>query len=190
MPRKIKEEYVMKYNIRGEKIEVTPSIREYIEKKVSKIEKYLENNDEAYVHANLKVFSDGTARVELTISIKHLVIRAEESDQTMYGAIDIVVDKVERQIRKHKTKMNRKWHEKGKEELFAFPDEIYAEEEEPDLEIVRTKRVGLKPMDVDEAILQMNMLGHSFFVFNDANTDEPAIVYKRKSGKYGLIQVS
>lgn len=179
----------MKYNIRGEKLEVTPSIREYIEKKVGKIEKYLGHTEDVYVHANIKVYSDGKAKVEVTITHDYLVLRAEEVDQTMYGAIDLVADKLERQIRKNKSKINRKWREKGKEELFLMPEEVF-EEEEQDIEIVRSKEIGLKPMDVEEAILQMDMLGHNFFVFNDAETDETAIVYKRKNGKYGLLQVN
>lgn len=179
----------MKYNIRGEKLEVTQSIKEYIEKKVGKVEKYLGRTDEVYVHANIKTYHDGKAKVEVTITDESFVLRAEEVDQTLYGAIDLVADKLERQIRKNKSKVNRKLREKGKEEVFTFVDEV-PEEEEIDLEIVRSKEIDLKPMDFEEAILQMDMLGHSFFVFNDAETDETAIVYKRKHGKYGLLQLN
>ncbi|ABS23921.1 ribosome hibernation-promoting factor, HPF/YfiA family [Bacillus cytotoxicus] len=177
----------MKFNIRGENIEVTPALKEYVEKKLSKIERYFDTFPE--VKVNLKVYSD-KQRVEVTIPFTDLLLRAEETHSDMYAAIDLVVDKIERQIRKHKTKVNRKLREKGSAKTaFILPDQLGQEEvQEDELELVRTKRFDLKPMDVEEAILQMDMLGHNFFVFTNADTNETNIVYGRKDGKYGLIE--
>lgn len=179
----------MNYNIRGENIEVTPAIREYVEKKIGKLERYFTETPDANVHVNLKVYNDKTTKVEITIPLPNLVLRAEETNTDMYAGIDLINDKLERQIRKYKTKVNRRSRESGKE-LFTFPaGEVSVEQEEDDkLEVVRVKRFDLKPMDSEEAILQMDMLGHSFFIYTDAETDGTHIVYKRKDGKYGLIE--
>lgn len=183
------ENAMFKYNVRGENIEVTAAIRDYAEKKLSKLERYFNNVPEATAHVNLKVYSDKTAKVEVTIPLPYLVLRAEETSIDLYGSIDLVVDKLERQVRKYKTKINRKSREKG----FGPSTNISALEEQVDenngqLEIVRTKRISLKPMDSEEAVLQMNMLGHNFFIFEDAVTNGTSIVYRRKDGKYGLIE--
>lgn len=179
----------MNYNIRGENIEVTPAIREYIEKKVAKLERYFTESPNANVSVNLKVFQDKKSKVEITIPMKDLVLRAEELHEDMYAAIDLITDKLERQIRKHKTKVNRKFRDK--ESLKDFVP-IFSEteqfEDEEDLEVVRTKSFDLKPMDSEEAILQMNMLGHSFYVFTNAETNQTNVVYKRNDGRYGLIE--
>ncbi|HWO77282.1 MAG TPA: ribosome-associated translation inhibitor RaiA [Bacillus sp. (in: firmicutes)] len=184
----------MNYIVRGENIEVTAALRDYVEKKISKLEKYFTESPNADVHGNLKVLPDKTAKVEVTIPMPQLLLRAEEVNPDMYAAIDLIVDKLERQIRKHKTKVNRKVREKGStKELFAVFDESASavateSETDNDLEIVRTKRFDLKPMDSEEAILQMNMLGHNFYVYTDAETNLTNVVYKRKDGKYGLIE--
>ena len=187
----MKGEIIMfKYNIRGENIEVTEAIRNYAEKKLSKLEKYFGDVANATVHVNLKVYSEKTAKVEVTIPLPYLVLRAEETSGDLYGSIDLVIDKLERQVRKHKTKINRKSREKGFEVLVAPGVSETVEEDESVLEIVRTKRVDLKPMDSEEAVLQMNMLGHNFFIYQDAETNETHIVYRRKDGKYGLIETN
>ncbi len=183
----------MNYNIRGENIEVTPAIRDYVEKKVSKLDRYFVETPDTSVNVKLKVNPDKTSKVEITIPMPQLVLRAEESNEDMYAAIDLIVDKLERQIRKHKTKVNRKLREKGStKELFGpesgQPDKQQGKNEETELPIVRTKHFSLKPMDSEEAVLQMNMLGHNFFVYTDAETNSTNIVYRRKDGKYGLIE--
>ncbi|MEH7414362.1 ribosome-associated translation inhibitor RaiA [Neobacillus drentensis] len=180
----------MKYNVRGENIEVTPAIREYVEKKISKLERYFTEAPDAKVNVNLRFNQDKSSKVEVTIPLPQLVLRAEETNVDMYAAIDLITDKLERQIRKHKTKVNRKFREKGEPSFtFAAPEspEIHDVDEE-DLELVRTKRFDLKPMDSEEAILQMNMLGHSFYVFTNSDTNRTNVVYKRKDGRYGLIE--
>lgn len=178
---------MFRYNVRGENIEVTPAIRDYVEKKVGKLERYFTDVPEATAHVNLKVYTEKTAKVEVTIPLPYIILRAEETSPDLYASIDLVVDKLERQIRKYKTKIHRKSRETG------VPTEVaasIADEEEGNnsLDIVRTKRVSLKPMDSEEAVLQMNMLGHNFFIFEDAETNGTSIVYRRKDGKYGLIE--
>ncbi|AKP45848.1 MULTISPECIES: ribosome hibernation-promoting factor, HPF/YfiA family [Bacillus] len=183
---------MMNYNIRGENIEVTPAIREYAEKKIGRLERYFNETPDANVHVNLKVYPDKMAKVEVTIPLPNLVLRAEERNQDMYAAIDLIVDKLERQIRKHKTKVNRKLREQGStKELFTVNESGQSNaEEENDITIVRTKQFSLKPMDSEEAILQMNLLGHNFFIYTDAETNATNIVYRRKDGKYGLIETN
>ncbi len=150
---------MLSFNVRGENIEVTDAIRSYVEKKISKLEKYFDDSATATAHVNLKVYSDKTAKVEVTIPLPYLVLRAEETSPDMYGSVDLVTDKLERQIRKFKTKINRKSRERGIKGMELTVPEAEALPEES-MQVVRTKRVSLKPMDSEEAILQMNMLGH------------------------------
>ncbi|TDQ36944.1 ribosome hibernation-promoting factor, HPF/YfiA family [Aureibacillus halotolerans] len=186
----------MQYNIRGENIEVTDALKTYVEKKVSKLQRYFEQPI-SEVHVKLKVYND-EQHVEVTIPMSRLLLRAEEINTDMYASVDLVVDKLERQIRKHKTRVNRKYRQEGSpKHLFADSEaasdtalKATTEEELDDdlFEVVRTKRFNLKPMDSEEAILQMNMLGHTFFVFTNAITNVTNVVYKRKDGRYGLIE--
>ncbi len=185
---------MLTFNIRGENIEVTPAIREYVESKISKLERYFNNDMDATANVNLKIYNDKRTKVEVTIPMKRLTLRAEERNDDLYAGVDAIVDKLERQIRKHKTKVNRKFRDReGVGLYFATAPETGApavEEAEDELQIVRTKQFSLKPMDDEEAILQMNLLGHDFYIFTDAETDETNIVYRRKDGKYGLIETN
>ncbi|MDD7321476.1 MAG: ribosome-associated translation inhibitor RaiA [Limosilactobacillus mucosae] len=180
---------MLKFNIRGENVEVTESIRDYVIKRISKLEKFFEDNVEANAHVNLKVYPNKTFKVEVTIPLPYLTLRAEETSSDMYGSIDLVTDKLERQIRKYKTKVNRKSREKGYKKMDFVPD-VEDEPVSDDLKIVRTKQISLKPMDPEEAVLQMDMLGHDFFVFEDAETNGTSVVYRRKDGRYGLIEIN
>jgi ribosomal subunit interface protein len=181
---------MFRYNVRGENIEVTESIRDYVAKKVGKLERYFSDVPDATAYVNLKVYTEKTAKVEVTIPLPYLVLRAEETSPDLYASIDLVVDKLERQIRKFKTKIHRKSRETGlgTVEVPVFTLDGETEEAAPELDIVRTKRLSLKPMNSEEAVLQMNMLGHNFFIFEDAETNGTSIVYRRKDGKYGLIE--
>ena len=182
---------MLKFNIRGENIEVTPAIREYVETKVEKVERYFNEDVNATANVNLKVYNDKQTKVEVTIPMKNVTLRAEERNNDMYAAVDLIVDKLERQIRKHKTKVNRKFREReGAGVYFATVTKNGAEVEEEEYQVVRTKQFDLKPMDQEEAILQMNMLGHDFYIYTDAESDATNIVYKRKDGKYGLIETN
>lgn len=180
---------MLTYNIRGENIEVTPAIRDYVESKVGKIEKYFEEVPNSTAYVNLKTYSDHTAKVEVTVPLPRIVLRAEETSPDMYGSIDLVSDKLERQIRKYKTKINRKFRHADVPEPID-PDLWGADdhEDENEIKIVRTKRFNLKPMNPEEAVLQMEMLGHDFFVYRDGESDSIDIVYRRDDGHYGLIQ--
>ncbi len=187
---------MLDFNIRGENVEVTPAIREYVEKKVEKLERYFSEGVDATAHVNLKVYSDKQTKVEITIPMKNLTLRAEERHNDMYAAVDLIVDKLERQIRKYKTRVNRK--SRDREGVGAYFKSIEENgnaqnqqvEDDSEFDVVRTKQFDLKPMDQEEAILQMNMLGHNFFIFTDAESDGTNIVYKRKDGKYGLIETN
>jgi len=180
----------MNYIIRGENIEVTQAIREYVEKKIAKLNRYFDTPPTSDVHVNLSVYND-EQQIEVTIPMPNLLLRAEEQNPDLYAATDLVVDKLERQIRKHKTKVNRKFRQEGSmKHIFAELEKeaSQVEEDSDDIEIVRTKRFNLKPMDSEEAVLQMDMLGHAFFVFTNAETNDTNVVYRRKDGTYGLIE--
>lgn len=186
---------MLNFNIRGENIEVTPAIREHVESKINKVERYFNEDFQANANVNLKVFNNSETKVEVTIPMKNLMLRAEERHSDMYAAVDLIIDKLERQIRKHKTKVNRKFRSlEGVGTYFAnvtSPEQsAYQDEKEEDIVIVRTKQFELKPMDQEEAVLQMDMLGHNFYVFTDGESNNTNIVYKRKDGKYGLIETN
>lgn len=174
----------MKFDIRGEKLVVTNAIKEYIEEKVKKIQKYLSKADE--ITARVVVSVKGKdQKVEVTIPTKNLTLRAEEKNNDLYSAIDLVVEKLERQIIKNKTKILSK-NIKGKVSEF-FLNDIDSEEAEDEI-IVKRKQLDTKPMSEEEAILQMNMIGHDFFIFKDDKTFEINVLYRRKDGNYGLIE--
>jgi putative sigma-54 modulation protein len=173
----------MKFNIRGNKIDVTPAIKSYVEEKIGKLDKYLENPDE--VTATIVIRVRGNEQiVEVTIPIRKVILRGEQSHNDLYAAIDIVSDKMERQIRKNKTKLK-----KQKNNFVEFNIEFETEKEESEEKnIVKRKTVEMKPMNEEEAILQMELIGHEFFVFKDTETDCVSILYKRKDGDYGIIE--
>lgn len=177
----------MNYNIRGENLEITPALRDYVEKKVGKLEKYFDTTPTSDVNVKMAV-QNNKHIIEVTIPMPQLLLRAEETHIDMYAAIDLVVEKLERQIRKHKTKVNRKFRQEGSVKYMFKTDIADDNEESDEISIVRTKRFNLKPMDAEEAVLQMDMLGHNFFVFSNAESGETNVVYRRKDGKYGLIE--
>ncbi|BFH11257.1 ribosome-associated translation inhibitor RaiA [Paenibacillus melissococcoides] len=178
----------MNYKVRGQHIEVTDALLDYVEKKLGRLERYFEAPPTSDVNVTLSVIRD-LHIVEVTIPLPGLLLRAEDRSKDMYASIDSVTDKLERQIRKHKTKVNRKFRQTGTDaSLFSDAATPVPVDEEDQLEVVRTKRFTLKPMDVEEAILQMNMIGHSFFVFSNAETKEVNVVYRRTDGRYGLIE--
>ncbi|WLV23973.1 ribosome-associated translation inhibitor RaiA [Aciduricibacillus chroicocephali] len=185
----------MRYNIRGENVEVTDAIKTYIEKKVGKLERYFNHTPTSDVHVNLSVFND-EQRIEITIPMTDLLLRADVRHNDLYAAVDLAVDKLERQIRKYKTRVNRKNRQQGSAKIvFAeleqeANEQVVAEDDQDGVEIVRTKRFDLKPMDSEEAVLQMDLLGHAFFVFENAENGSTNIVYRRNDGRYGLIEPS
>jgi putative sigma-54 modulation protein len=183
---------MIKFNIRGENVEVTDAIRAYVEDKIGKLNKYFNDGHDVTAYVNLKVYTEKRAKVEVTLPAKNVTLRAEDTSQDMYASIDLVEEKLERQIRKYKTRMNRKPRNATPTgELFTdefAPLEVAHEVDDAQAAIVRTKHVALKPMDAEEAVLQMDMLGHDFYVFTDADSNGTHVVYRREDGRYGLIE--
>ncbi|CAI6084396.1 ribosome hibernation-promoting factor, HPF/YfiA family [Cohnella sp. JJ-181] len=184
----------MKYTIRGQRMEVTAALRDYVEKKLTRLERYFEAPPETDVQVTLSV-TKGSSAVEVTLPLPGMFLRAEEKSNDMYASIDLVVDKLERQIRKHKTKLNRRMKQDNQARIFkeqvlgatSSATAVMLDEEE-DYELVRTKRFKFRPMEVEDAILQMNLVGHSFYVFANSATKEMNVVYRRNDGTYGLIE--
>lgn len=174
----------MKYNIRGNKIDVTAAIEDYIKQKISKVEKYFNDSAEAKAIISAK---GKDQKVEVTIWSGKYNVRAEETHEDLYAAIDLVLDKLERQLKKYKDKIQTTKRTTTKEEYVPEIEEYFEEEEQ---NIVRRKQVFLKPIDEDEAITQMELLGHSFFVFKNVETDKINVCYKRKDGDYGIIEAN
>ena len=175
----------MKYNIRGDKLEVTDAINNYVESKLDRLNKYFKDED---ILANVLLRVRGNSQIiEVTIPTDKFTLRSEEEDKDLYAAIDLVSDKLERQIRKNKTRLNKQ-NVDNKYKEFNFDYEINEEESNEDEVIVKRKKLEMKPMDEEEAILEMNLLGHEFFVYKDMHTNQVCVLYKRKDGNYGLIE--
>lgn len=174
----------MKFNIHGKKIEVTDSIKKYIESKIGRLDKYFDDPNNITATVSIKL-SGKKQVVEVTINTHSFIIRGEEANNDLYASIDLVSDKIERQIRKNKTRIHKKIN---KEKIKDFNLTYDIEVEEKTEVIVKHKIIETKPMDEEEAILQMELLGHDFFVFKNSNTDEFNILYKRKEGNYGIIE--
>lgn len=176
----------MNINTRGKNIEITDALREYVEKRIGKLDKFFDTQTEAQVL--LSVTRENNI-VEVTIMLNGMILRGEESTQDMYASIDLVVEKLEKQIDKYKTKMNRSIRQKADKRTIKLDPELQNEEPvEDEPRVVRVKRFAVKPMTVEEAVLQMNLLGHDFFVFFDAEVEGVSVVYRRKDGNYGLIE--
>ena len=172
----------MRYTITGRNINITPALREAVEEKIGKLDRYFNPNTEVIV--TLSVQKD-KQNIEVTIPVKGSIIRAEESSNDMYVSIDLVEEVIERQLRKYKNKIIEKHQDGGNFKKEFIEKEVPDEE---DVKIIRTKHFGIKPMFPEDACIQMELLGHSFFVFTNAETDEVNVVYKRKGNTYGLIE--
>ena len=168
----------------GKNIDISDALREQTHKKVGKLERYFSPDTEAQVTMSIENYRH---IVEVTIPFNGVVIRAEEETDSLYTSIDKVLDKLERQIHKHRTRLGKRLRSGAfKNSSPIFSKHIDSEEYHP--KVVKTKRFALKPMAVDEAIMQMDLLGHSFFVFRNAETEEDNVLYKRRDGYYGLIE--
>ena len=175
----------MKFIVSGKNIEVTDALKDRVSKKLGKLDKFFNPDTEAHVTMSVE---KNRKIVEVTIIYNGIVFRAEVSNDDMYASIDKAADILERQIRKNKTRLAKRLHENAfkTEGLNVAQNDGIEEEEE--FKVVRSKRFAIKPMAVEEAILQMNLLGHEFFVFTNADTKEVNVVYRRKDGNYGLIE--
>ena len=170
----------MKINIHGRKLEVTEAIKNYVSEKLKRLDKYFENPDEMTATVVVKVRGNDQI-IEVTVPSSKFTLRGEESHKDLYAAIDLVTDKIERQIRKNKTKIKKNF-----KEVLVFNNDI-EEAEEDNSSIVKRKVVDMKPMNEEEALLQLNLVGHDFFVFNNTDTGNVSVIYKRKEGNYGII---
>ena len=164
----------MKYTVHGKKIKVTDDLKKYVEEKLKKLDKYFENSEEFTATVVIKNH-EPLQKIEVTIPVKRMILRAEESNKDPFAAIDLIIDKLERQIRKNK--------------MAGFITDFETKAEDKDKsKIVKRKSVELKPMSEEEAILQMNLIDHTFFIFRDSKSGDIEVVYKRQDGNYGLLK--
>lgn len=172
----------MRFTILGKNIEVTNGLRAAVEEKIGKLEKYFTPDTE--VHVTLSVEKD-RQKIEVTIPVKGSIIRSEQVSTDMYVSIDLVEEIIERQLKKYKKKLIDKQQDGG-----GFREEFFEDDaaDDEDIKIVRTKRFGIKPMFPEDACVEMELLGHDFFVFRNAETEEINVVYKRKGNTFGLIE--
>ena len=172
----------MNFIISGRNIDITPGLRQAVEQKLGKLEKYF--TPETDIIVTLSVEKE-RQKIEVTIPVKGNIIRSEQESSDMYVSIDLVEEIIERQVKKYKTRIISK-----KQNALAFNEAFLPEEAEPEetVNIVKTKRFAMKPMDAEEACVQMELLGHNFFMFLNADTNEVNVVYKRKGNTFGLIE--
>ena len=174
----------MKITLRGKNIEITEAIEEKVGEKLSKLDKYFIVSENVEAKVLVRTYPYGQ-KIEVTIPTEYVLLRAEVVDQDLYNAIDLVIDKLEGQIRKYKTRLNRK--SKDNKLAFNLASIEPVDDEEEDV-LVKTRTITPKPMDMEEAIMQREWIGHSFFVYRDTETDAISIVYRRNDGDYGLIE--
>ena len=172
----------MRYTITGKNIEVTEGLRQAVYDKIGKLERYF--NKDTEVHVTLSVEKD-RQKIEVTIPVKGSIIRSEQVSNDMYVSIDLVEEVIERQLRKYKNKIVDRKQAPGNFQQ-EYLEKDYEEDEE--VKIIRTKKFDIKPMYPEDACVQMELLGHNFFVFVNAETDQVNVVYKRKGNTYGLIE--
>ena len=174
----------MRIDIRGDKVKITEAIKSQIEEKLGKLDQYFENPEELKAYVVVRVRNKEQI-IEVTIPTPKFTLRAETSEEDLYTAIDLTIDKLERQIRKNKTKMRRKF-----KDVLQYEMMMDITEDEDESSIVKRKTIELRPMDEEEAILQMELVDHDFFVFKNVDTESVSVLYKRKDGSYGIINTN
>ena len=175
----------MNFIISGKNIDITPGLKQTVEQKLGKLERYFTPDIDIIVTLSVE---KERQKIEVTIPVKGNIIRSEQESSDMYVSIDLVEEIIERQLRRYKTKLIDK-HQGGHDFRQEFIESEDADTLDPeDIQIVRTKRFGIKPMFPEDACIQMELLGHNFYVFSNEETDEVNVVYKRKNGTYGLIE--
>ena len=175
----------MEIIIRGDKMQITDAMKDYINEKLGKLEKYLENSDAVRANVIVKV-KNHEQTVEITIPLKSFILRSVETKEDFYAAVDKTIDKLERQVRKNKTKLMAKQNKASYD--FNFEKIDFKEEIEDEHKVIKRKTIEVKPMNEEEAILQMELLNHEFYMYKDSETNKPTVVYKRTDGNYGLIE--
>ncbi len=176
----------MELQIRGDKITVTKSIKDYVTEKMGRLDKYFDADKKITAQVIIRV-KNKEQKVEVTVPTNKFTLRAEETHNDLYAAIDLVIDKLERQIRKNKTKLDTKY--KNLIQLDINTNFDVQDDEEEEVKIVKRKTIDTKPMDEEEAILQMDLLNHDFFVFKNVDEECVSVMYKRKDGNFGIINV-
>lgn len=175
----------MELTVRGKNLEITDALHSYVEKHTGKIQRYFDKP--LKINVLLRI-SNLTKTCEVTVFVDGIILRGVEKSDDMYKSIDLVFDKVERQIHKYKTRLARRFKEKNTlNKQFVAEKEPVPAVADSEFEIVKTKHFNISPMSPEEAILQMNLLGHNFFMFFNSETESMAVVYRRDDGKYGLI---
>ncbi len=175
----------MKLHIHGKNVTITQAMHDTTEKKLSMLEKFFQIDEDTNANVTVKVYNN-SLKVEITVFTKVGVLRAEIRNPDYYNALDLAMDKLEDQIRRQKTRLSRKHNEKLSKKFVE--ESIQAVETEENGEVVRTKTVDAVEMSLDDAIMQMEMLGHSFFIYTDEEDKKIAVVYKRLDGGYGLLE--
>lgn len=175
---------IMKFIISGRNIDITDGLRNAVEDKLGKLEKFF--TDDTEIHVTLSVEKE-RQKIEVTIPVKGNIIRSEQVSNDMYVSIDLVEEIIERQLRKYRKKIIDKKQNAGTFQQ-AFMEKDFEDENTNEIKIIRTKKFGFKPMYPEDACVQMELLGHNFFVFLNAETEEVNVVYKRKGNTYGLIE--
>ena len=171
----------MRYIISGKNIEITEGLKNAIYEKLDKLDKFFHQETECYITLSVEKFRQ---KAEVTIPMKGNILRAEEESDDMYASLDVVTELLERQVRKFKTKITN--YNKGTDTF--SPDFLEEDvEDEDEVKIIRSKKFAIKPMDPEEACIQMELLGHNFYVFRNADSNKINVVYKRKGGGYGLL---
>ncbi|MDD3114993.1 MAG: ribosome-associated translation inhibitor RaiA [Anaerovibrio sp.] len=175
------------FTIRGKNVEITPALRDYVEKRIGKVTRYFKEVGDISV---LLSVSKDRQKVEVTVPVQGVLLRGQEVTDNMYTSTDLVIEKLDRQIRKHKTKMQRRFRDGTllDEAFSAAPFAASVQDDEDEFPVVKKKKFAVRPMDIQEAIMQMNLLNHDFFVYRDADTETVCVVYRRSDGRYGLIE--
>jgi len=174
----------MRITISGKNIDITEGLRSAVEDKITRLEKYF--TPDTIVNVTLSVNRKRHQKMEVTIPVKGNIIRAEQESDDMYVTIDLVVEVIEAQLKKYRQKLVSQQQNGGNfKQEFLDSGSV---EEEGEVQIIRSKKFGMKPMFPEDACVQMELLGHNFFVFRNAESDEVNVVYKRKDGNYGLIE--
>ncbi|MDQ0191093.1 ribosome-associated translation inhibitor RaiA [Alicyclobacillus cycloheptanicus] len=179
----------MHIQVRGDHMGITDALNDYAEKKLSRLERYFDASTERQVSVTMSV-ERGMHRVEVMLQVHGILFRAEEQSNDMYASIDLVADKLEEQIHRHKEKLNQRFRDQGLRTRIKMSVQNGGRRtlREAEPQVVRVKRFPMKPMDVEEAMMQMNLLAHDFFVFINAESDDVNVLYRRKDGNYGLIE--
>lgn len=174
----------MKTTIVARKMDLTDGMKDYVEKKLNKLDKFFDDDAEAKITMSVE---KSRQKIEATIYSHNTIFRVEQITSDMYVTMDKIIDDMERQIRKHKTRLEKRLRKDAFTDMGVYDVPV---DEEKEFNIIKTKSLTTKPMSNEEAILQMNLLGHSFFVFKNSENEQNNIVYKRKDGNYGIIEIN